>query len=190
MKSSVRDMPDEVRIHPFGEIDRDLVKAVNRAVADRFGMIVAPGADLIVPARAYSATRRQYLSTAFLDELSSIEGNDEWIRLGITAVDLYVPELNFVFGEASSADHAAVFSVARLDPRRYGDAADERILLNRAVTEAIHELGHVFGLGHCRRSNCVMWFSNTLTETDRKGSRFCLTCAEQLEYRRRAKFAG
>lgn len=62
------------------------------------------------------------------------------IKLGITAVDLLVPELNFVFGEAC-ADHAAVFSVARLDPRRYGDAADERVLLNRAVIEAIHELG-------------------------------------------------
>jgi archaemetzincin len=54
------------------------------------------------------------------------------------------------------------------------------MLVRRAVTEAVHELGHVWGLGHCTRRDCVMWFSNTLAETDRKGSTFCERCARQL----------
>ncbi|PYQ44358.1 MAG: hypothetical protein DMF77_07340 [Acidobacteria bacterium] len=45
--------------------------------------------------------------------------------------------------------------------------------LHRVAVEAVHELGHTWGLDHCRDPTCVMWFSNTLAETDRKTSTFC-----------------
>jgi archaemetzincin len=68
----------------------------------------------------------------------------------------------------------AVFSTAR----RRADSADR--LRRRAATEAIHELGHTFGLRHCSRPSCVMWFSNTLAETDRKDVRPCSEHASEL----------
>jgi len=170
-----------ITIHPFGEIDSALLDAVKGAVADRFGMPVSIRTSLVVPTRAYSARRGQYRSTTLLEELARVQAIEGQIKLGITLVDLFVPDLNFVFGEASRADRAAVFSLARLDTDRPGDAA-RQLLVNRAVTEAVHELGHVFGLGHCRQSKCVMCFSNTLSETDRKGSRFCPSCAPLLEH--------
>jgi archaemetzincin len=173
-------MATAVVIHPFGKIAEPLLSAVRAAARQRFGLRAAIGEELAMPAQAYSREREQYLSTSFLDLLTERTQGKNQILLGVTSVDLYVPELNFVFGEASGVDRVAVFSVARLDPRFYGGPEDEEILLRRAVTEAVHELGHVFGLGHCARPDCVMWFSNTLAETDRKGGEFCPRCARSL----------
>src|SRR5262249_20821304 len=122
---------------------------------------------------AYSRERGQYLSSPFLDLLAERARGGNQILLGVTDMDLYAPELNFVFCEGSSAHPVAAISTARLysmtSPRKDGEKTVER----RAGAEAIHELGHVFNLSHCSRRDCVMWFSNTLAETDRKGTRFC-----------------
>ena len=171
-------MLDKIIVHAFGEVDIDLIEAVSLAVEERFSITSTIGQRFLVPAQSYSRERDQYRSTEFLNVLAGHDGTH--IKLGITNVDLFVPELNFVFGEASGTLRAAVFSIARLDPRAYGEPENEALLMRRATTEAVHELGHVFGLGHCKQRGCVMWFSNMLSETDRKGSEFCEQCARLL----------
>jgi archaemetzincin len=174
-------MLSDIVIHPFGEIGGNIVETVRVAVGHRFGVNASVGAGIAVPVRAYSREREQYDSTALLDELAVLRRDDKRTRLGVTAVDLFVPGLNFVFGEASSADRVAVFSTARLGLERNGEPTSEALFGRRSITEALHELGHAFGLGHCTRQDCVMWFSNTLAETDRKGSKFCQRCARQFQ---------
>jgi predicted Zn-dependent protease len=90
--------------------------------------------------------------------------------------------LNFVFGIAQPTGEACVISLFRL----YLDA-DEARFRGRALKEAMHELGHTFGLGHCANPSCVMWFSNTLEETDRKGAAYCPRCEETLGLARRPR---
>jgi archaemetzincin len=166
-------MTAEVTIHPFDKIDGHLLDAVRAAIEDRFGLPTEIGQELAAPAHAYSRERGQYLSSPFLDLLAERARDGNQILLGVTAVDLYTPELNFVFGEASSVGHVAVFSLARLYSMAGAEKDVVKLVERRAVTEAVHELGHVFELSHCPRRDCVMWFSNTLAETDRKGMRFC-----------------
>ncbi|HKQ91301.1 MAG TPA: archaemetzincin family Zn-dependent metalloprotease [Blastocatellia bacterium] len=166
-------MVTEVTIHPFERIADHLLKAVRAAIEERFGLQTAIGKELATPSQAYSRERGQYLSSPFLDLLAGRARGGNQILLGVTDVDLYAPELNFVFGEASSADRVAVISIARLYSITSPEKDREKTVERRAGAEAIHELGHVFNLSHCSRRDCVMWFSNTLAETDRKGTQFC-----------------
>jgi archaemetzincin len=125
---------------------------------------------------AYDSRRGQYLSSALLQRISENIPADAIRALGVAGVDLFVPQLNFVFGEAVMGGEVAVISLYRLDPLRYGQPADGALFRERALKEAMHELGHTFGFEHCRKQHCVMSFSNSLQDTDRKGSQFCPSC--------------
>jgi len=145
---------------------------LRRVLASAFDAEVTSVPGIPLPSSAYDRTRRQYRSTPILRRLARVKPRHAERLLGVADVDLFVPGLNFVFGEADPRRGVAVFSLARLRQ----DGADERAraaFLTRAATEAVHELGHTYGLDHCVDPHCVMWFSNTLAETDRKGSAMC-----------------
>lgn len=130
-----------------------------------------PAADL--PSGAYNRRRGQWRAEALLALARHAPGTQR--VLDITDVDLYVEGLNFVFGLAESPGRAAVISTARLHA-----AGNEALYRSRVFKEAIHELGHTLGLGHCDDPHCVMHFSNSLADTDRKGSRLCRHCRARL----------
>jgi archaemetzincin len=151
----------------MGATDDALPQLLTPILKDAFGTDVSVTEPIALPEDAYNASRGQYHSTVLLDALA-VRTRPEWERLlGVTDVDLYTPDLNFVFGEADVRRGVAVFSLARLH------TTDRDRFMRRAATEAIHEIAHTYGLGHCSNPRCVMWFSNTLDETDRKGTRFC-----------------
>ena len=130
---------------------------------------------------AYNLSRRQYQAEAFLPLLLPFKPGSKGLVLGVTTADLYVPDLNFVFGLADSRQKCAIISLARLQPEFYGHPGNLRLFRERALKEAVHEVGHLLGLGHCPKPACVMFFSNSLADTDRKGQGFCPECRRGLE---------
>jgi archaemetzincin len=130
-----------------------------------------------IPLDAYDSRRKQFNSSRILTKISNLSKKHGFERiLGITDVDLFAPHLNFVFGEAEYGGRAAIISIFRLRPEFYGEDFNKKLLVERSVKEAVHEVGHTLGLGHCDNPACVMFFSNSISDTDRKGAFLCEKC--------------
>ena len=130
--------------------------------------------------KAYNPARRQYHSTGLLASLYELPRAAGAKVLGITELDLFIPIFTFVFGEAQVGGSVALISTHRLHDEFYGLPGDGPLLLTRAEKEAIHELGHASGLGHCREYDCVMRFSNSVEEVDLKTCKFCQLCRNRI----------
>jgi len=166
---------------PFDNVSTEVLHRIGGAIKMQIPLYYTFMEAERMPQEAFNPARRQYLSTALLDLLYDKYAAPGRRVLGVCESDLYVPKLNFVFGEADMKRRVAVISLARLHQEFYGLPPDEIIFTSRTLTEAVHEMGHTYGLSHCRDPHCVMFFSNSLADTDRKGYRFCKRCLNELD---------
>jgi archaemetzincin len=163
----------------IGEIDKNLMDWLKKDLSRLFNKRVVTGKGMPEAHYAYNKERKQYLSTTILNAIMEQKEDAPHEKiLGIVDHDLFVPELNFVLGEASRK--AAIISLTRLRQPYYHLPEDRNLFFQRVLTEATHELGHTFGLRHCNNPRCVMFFSNSLMDTDRKGSDFCQECKNRF----------
>jgi len=163
-----------IALVPIGRLEPELLEQLRSDLSEALDFIVQLGAELELPDDAYDRARQQTRARR-LNQLLAEVRQPEWSQvLGVTDVDLFAPRLRFVFGEADPAQRVAVFSLERLH-----DADAERVR-RRALTEALHELGHALGLDHCEHVRCAMRFSNTLADTDEKGDALCARHAALL----------
>lgn len=170
---------NRISLKPLGEVDQGVLEELKRRLEKTFDCPVEIEPQTTELAHAYNSSRKQYLSTTLLSTIDAPEKGEK--ALGIVDVDLYVPGLNFVFGEADMGSGAAIISLFRLRQERYALPPDRKLFLKRAVKEAIHELGHTYGLGHCGDGRCIMYFSNSLMDTDKKQAAFCPKCRQILK---------
>ena len=146
----------------------------------QFTSVSIGSTNLPVPEGAYAKNRQQYKAQPFLKMLRSQTPHFAH-ALGLVDLDLFVPELNFIFGIAQYGGNALV-ALPRLRNSFYGLPDDIDLFFQRTVKEVFHELGHVFGLQHCT-NDCVMQFSNSLSDTDNKPDTYCSSCLMRLKLR-------
>jgi len=171
-----------IEIIPVGPIDSSVLEYLVNLLAERFNTDVEVGPRIPIELFQINELRKQYLSTSILQAIRDLRRRDRRVSLAIADVDLYVSPLNFVFGEADPANGVAVISLARLRRIVHGSQNDRVLLLERAGKEAVHELGHVFHLEHCIQPRCVMFFSNSVADTDFKKNEFCDDCRSMLTF--------
>jgi len=135
---------------------------------------------------AYDSTRKQHHSSTLLMKVGDASKSFADRILVIVDVDLYVPRLNFIFGEAQCPGRMAIISTYRLKLKLHGESYNS-VFVRRIKKEATHELGHTLGIAHCANPICVMRFSNNIDMTDRKNSTFCPSCEKRV-YRKLREF--
>jgi archaemetzincin len=136
----------------------------------------------------YNPKKRQYKASLVMKELIKHINKKQYFRtIGVIDKDIYSELKKFVFGVAKlpknqslKSSGFALISIVRLKEEFYRRPEDHLLFELRVLKEAIHELGHTFGLSHCNNS-CIMKFSNYIEQTDKKPSKFCESCLNKLE---------
>ncbi len=164
-------------LQPIGKTDIFIVDNLKVILGRTFGCPVEIASTIELPEQAYKKGRGQYSAPILIDLIKPVETQHAIRVLAIVDADIYSAERQFVFGHAEQESHTAIISLYRLRPEL---PPDTTLFLNRAAKEALHELGHTFGLDHCPANKCVMHFSHSLSDTDVKGLAFCSKCQPKL----------
>ena len=165
-----------IQLLPIGEPNLALLGALGPALAAEFGGRCEILGGNFDPAPSLHPERRQYFSTDLLGRMRPYLAPDARRLLGVTPLDLYIPILTFVFGEAQLEGSCAVVSTYRLRQEFYGLPPDRELLQARLLKESVHELGHTLGLVHCDDYRCAMAASHSVELIDVKSASLCVDC--------------
>ena len=152
------------------------------AISSRFGIETILGTRRLDLNRFFDPVRSQYNANAMIQQLLQATEADGKI-VGITELDLFIPVLSYIFGQAYLGGSVALVSSHRLENSRYGLVDDPALLYSRLLKCSIHELGHTFGLKHCLHPGCVMVSTTYVEEMDQKSDQFCHDCKIELKQR-------
>ena len=163
----------------IGYFDDDFLKNVAEAVKQEFHLSVNIKEGHLDLSEFYDPTRRQYNGVKLVKEVENNFSSDSAKTIGLFNVDLFIPILTYIFGQAFLKGRTGIASNYRLSNERYGIKTEGNLVLDRFKKEVIHELGHTFGLIHCHIPTCVMRSSTYVEDIDQKSSNLCLKCREQ-----------
>lgn len=174
--------PQNITLVSFCRFDNDFLDRIADVVSNEFGLPVKAKEGYIDLSDFYDPVRRQYNANDLLKEVDLKYSFDSLKTIGIFNVDLFVPILTYIFGQAHLNGRSGIVSLYRLSNERYGMVNDETVLLERTIKEVIHELGHTFGLIHCHTPTCVMRSSTYVEDLDQKDDIICQKCRGEVKF--------
>jgi archaemetzincin len=169
-----------ILITPSNDFAADLIETVDKEIHRVFGFATAVSPLDTDLAFAFDSNREQYHSTSILNQLAA--GAPEWALkvLAMVEVDLFIPILTHVYGEAQLGGRACIVSTYRLNDDTWRPVSREK-LLQRVAKESVHELGHTFNLRHCRDHKCIMHYCRSEADVDLKSGELCRYCGVLLQ---------
>jgi archaemetzincin len=175
--------PQEISILSFAHFGNEFLEQISGAVKFEFHCLVTVKEMHLDLSEFYDAGRRQYNGDKLLREIDSIKSNKFSKTIGLFNVDLFIPILTHIFGQAQLGGNTAIASLYRLSNEPYGIMDYNNFLADRFKKEVVHELGHLFGLIHCHTPTCVMRSSTYVEDIDQKEVHLCSQCRNLIELR-------
>ncbi|MFC2115888.1 archaemetzincin family Zn-dependent metalloprotease [Bacteroidota bacterium] len=163
-----------------GNFEQNFLDRIAGEIAQEFHFPVFIEGSHIDLSEFYDPMRRQYDGNKILKELDSSSRRENVKNVGLFRVDLSIPILTYIFGQAVLNGKTGIASLYRLRNEHYGMKKDEDLLLERFKKVVIHELGHMFGLIHCHIPTCVMRSSTYVEDIDQKSHKLCLKCRTEI----------
>ena len=160
----------------YGQFEKGFLEKIARDVSREFQLPVNIEEKQIDLNEYYDPLRLQYDANALLKEIDLISSPELLIKIGLFRVDLFIPILTYIFGQAAFNGSTGIASLYRLRNEQYGMKKDEVKLLDRFSKVVIHEIGHTIGLIHCHNPNCVMRSSTYVEDIDQKSHHICSHC--------------
>ena len=176
---TVKNLQEHIIVSPIGHFDPQLLEQVGLEIHRITGYSTLTSSVLQDIDFAFESSRDQYCSTPLLEKLADLSPPGAIKIIAICSVDLFIPILTYVYGEAQLGGKACIISTHRLN-EGLGTVPSE-IFIQRVVKEAIHELGHTFNLRHCKDHACCMHYCRTIKDVDRKTHQLCRYCKVLLE---------
>jgi archaemetzincin len=171
---------EHILLVTFGYFEKDLLEQVRCDVENEYLIPVQLKEGHLDLSEFYDSSRRQYDGNRILKELDKDYGCSNSKTLGLFNVDLFIPILTYIFGQAYLNGRTGIASMYRLSNEKYGITKENMVLSDRFRKEVIHELGHTFGLIHCFNPACVMRSSTYVEDIDQKKHSLCGSCREKL----------
>ncbi len=173
--------PENIMLISFGFFEEELLELIVHDVEREFDIPVKTKQGHLDLSDFYDSSRKQYDGNKLLKEIDFHFSKETSKTLGLFNVDLFIPILTYIFGQAFLQGRCGIASVYRLSNERYGIKPDEKLFYDRVRKEVIHELGHAFGLIHCSNPNCVMRSSTYVEDIDQKEHQLCSLCKLKLK---------
>lgn len=170
----------KIILHPCGYFDSNVLEILSEDIKIYFNCQADLAICSLDMTAFYNSARRQYDANKLIKSLSYLASDETVKVMGILRVDLYVPILTYIFGQAELGGSTGVSSLYRLRNELYGLEIDNNLLIERFRKVVIHETGHLFGLIHCHTPGCLMRSSTYVEDLDQKELHFCHSCSEQL----------
>lgn len=169
-----------IGIVPIGDTDKIAVKVIAAHITGYLNFDAEIVTPLEKPDYAYDEKRFQYNAGIILKQFSEMffEKFDKKFDkiVGVASVDLFVPILTYVFGEAKQGGRCALVSLFRLEKDCNHITPPPSLVYERAAKVALHELGHLFNLLHCEDNRCLMHFAGGISQLDKTPLYFCKYC--------------
>lgn len=164
-----------------GSFEKEIHENLNIKISREFHYPVRFEESTIGISEFYDPGRRQYDANQILQKIELLSSNNVVKAIGLFRVDLFIPILTYIFGQAIYKGNSGIASLYRLRNEQYGMKKDDLLLNNRFCKVVIHELGHTFGLKHCYNTNCVMRSSTYVEDIDQKSGNLCMQCRTEIE---------